>query len=88
MIIKRNTKNFIFRGKPRSLWRPKDELYCGPGKGNPNEEGGAYKESIGLLYGIAFTIKMSKKSSYEIQGYFDYVVPPLKASGGRRHRRN
>ena len=48
------------------------------GKGNPNEEGGAYKESIGLLYGIAFTIKMSKKGSYEIQGYFDYVVPPLE----------
>ena len=48
------------------------------GKGNPNEEGGAYPESIGLLYGIAFTIKMSKKSSYEIQGYFDYVVPPLE----------
>ena len=48
------------------------------GKGNPNEEGGAYKQSIGLLYGIAFTIKMSKKTSHQMEGYFDYVVPPLE----------
>lgn len=44
------------------------------GEGNPNEEGSEYKESIGLLYGIAFTIKMSKKGNYQIDGYFDYVV--------------
>lgn len=48
------------------------------GKGNPNEEGSEYKESIGLLYAIAFTIKMSKMGSRQIEGYFDYVVPPLE----------
>ncbi|HCT91677.1 MAG TPA: transcriptional regulator [Lachnospiraceae bacterium] len=48
------------------------------GSGDPNEEGGEYKESIGLLYAIAFTIKMSKKGSRQIEGYFDYVVPPLE----------
>lgn len=48
------------------------------GKGNPNEEGSEYKESIGLLYAIAFTIKMSKKGRRQIEGYFDYVVPPLE----------
>lgn len=48
------------------------------GKGNPNEEGSKYKKSIGLLYAIAFTIKMSKKGSHQIDGYFDYVVPPLE----------
>lgn len=41
-------------------------------------EGGEYKAAIGLLYGIAFTIKMSKKGSRQIEGYFDYVVPPLE----------
>ena len=41
-------------------------------------EGSEYKESIGLLYGIAFTIKMSKMGDYQIEGYFDYVVPPLE----------
>ncbi len=48
------------------------------GEGDPNLEGGAYKESIGLLYGIAYTIKMSKKTDHRIEGYFDYVVPPLE----------
>ena len=48
------------------------------GMGNPTDEGSAYKDSIGLLYGIAFTIKMSKKGGRQIKGYFDYVVPPLE----------
>ena len=48
------------------------------GKGNPNDENGEYKQSIGLLYAIAFTIKMSTKGDYRIDGYFDYVVPPLE----------
>lgn len=48
------------------------------GRGDPNEEDGAYKQAIGLLYGIAFTIKMSKKGDRQIEGYFDYVVPPLE----------
>lgn len=48
------------------------------GQGDPNLEGGEYQASIGLLYGIAFTIKMSKKGSHQIDGYFDYVVPPLE----------
>lgn len=48
------------------------------GKGDPNDENGEYKQSIGLLYAIAFTIKMSKMGSHKIEGYFDYVVPPLE----------
>ena len=48
------------------------------GKGDPNIEGGEYKKAIELLYGIAYTIKMSKKSDRQIEGYFDYVVPPLE----------
>lgn len=48
------------------------------GMGNPNDEDSEYKASIGLLYAIAFTIKMSKKGSHQIEGYFDYVVPPLE----------
>ncbi len=48
------------------------------GQGDPNDENGEYKASIGFLYGIAFTIKMSKKTDYRIEGYFDYVVPPLE----------
>ena len=44
------------------------------GSGNPNDEDGEYKQAIGLLYGIAFTIKMSKKGDHQIKGYFDYVA--------------
>lgn len=47
-------------------------------KGNPNDENGEYKTGIGLLYGIEFTIKMSYKGDYKIDGYFQYVVPPLE----------
>ena len=48
------------------------------GKGDPNEEDGEYKQALNLLYGIAYTIKMSKKGDRRIEGYFDYVVPPLE----------
>ena len=48
------------------------------GSGNPNDEDGEYRQAIGLLYGIAYTIKMSKKGDHQIDGYFDYVVPPLE----------
>ena len=48
------------------------------GAGDPNEEGGAYKRAIGLLYGVAFTLKMSEKAGHKIEGYFSYVVPPLE----------
>lgn len=48
------------------------------GKGDPNEENSEYKESIGLLYGIAYTIKMSYKGDHKIDGFFEYVLPPLE----------
>ena len=48
------------------------------GKGNPNEESGAYKQALEQLYGIAYTLKMSYKSDYRIDGFFEYVVPPLE----------
>lgn len=48
------------------------------GAGDPNEEDGAYQRAIGILYGLAYTIKMSKKGDHRIEGYFDYVVPPLE----------
>ena len=64
--------------KPQILTIPSMNLIAVRGKGDPNEENGTYKESIGLLYGIAYTIKMSKMGKHKIEGYFDYVVPPLE----------
>ncbi len=48
------------------------------GQGNPNEEDGQYKRSLELLYPIAYTLKMSYKSGYRIEGFFEYSVPPLE----------
>ena len=64
--------------KPELVEIPSMNFAAVRGSGNPNEEEGAYKEAIGLLYGIAFTIKMSKRGDHRIDGYFDYVVPPLE----------
>lgn len=76
---KKEYKEFYLPGKQPQIVRiPQMNFIAVRGMGDPNEEGGAYQASIGLLYGIAFTIKMSKKGSREIRGYFDYVVPPLE----------
>lgn len=76
---KKEYKEFYLpKKKPELITVPPMNFIAVRGKGNPNEEGGAYKQSIGLLYGIAFTIKMSKKGDHRIDGYFDYVVPPLE----------
>lgn len=64
--------------RPVLVTVPKMNYICVRGTGDPNEEQGAYKTAIGLLYGIAFTIKMSPKGSHPIDGYFPYVVPPLE----------
>lgn len=69
---------YMPKNKPDIVEVPAMNYIAVRGKGNPNIEGGEYKQSIGLLYGIAFTIKMSKKGSHQIEGYFDYVVPPLE----------
>ena len=76
---KKEYKEFYMpKNKPMIVDIPEMKFIAVRGKGNPNEEGGEYKAAIGLLYGIAFTIKMSKMGSHKIDGYFDYVVPPLE----------
>lgn len=76
---KKEYKEFYLpKNKPEIVQIPKMNFLAVRGKGDPNEEGGAYKAAIGLLYGIAFTIKMSKMGNHKIEGYFDYVVPPLE----------
>ena len=64
--------------KPALVTAPKMNYIAVRGQGDPNPEESEYKQAIGLLYGIAFTIKMSKMGSHKIDGYFDYVVPPLE----------
>lgn len=79
---------FDFKKEFKSLYQPKTtpEIIAVPpityaavrGEGDPNEEGGAYKNAISVLFGILYTIKMSKRGDHVIDGYFDFVVPPLE----------
>ena len=69
---------YIPKIKPDIVTVPSMNYIAVRGTGDPNLEDDEYKQAIGLLYGIAFTIKMSKKGDHRIEGYFDYVVPPLE----------
>lgn len=76
---KKEYKEFYMpKNKPSIIEIPQMNYIAVRGKGNPNDEAGEYKQSIGLLYAIAFTIKMSYKGTHKIDGYFEYVVPPLE----------
>ncbi len=76
---KKEYKEFYMpQNKPNIINIPKMNYIAVRGKGDPNDENGEYKKSIGLLYAIAFTIKMSYKGNHKIDGFFEYVVPPLE----------
>ena len=76
---KKEYKEFYLpKKKPEIVAVPPMNYIAVRGIGDPNQEDGEYKKTIGLLYAIAFTIKMSNRSGHQIDGYFDYVVPPLE----------
>lgn len=76
---KKEYKEFYLpKAKPGIVTIPKMNFLAVCGEGDPNIEGGDYKNAVGILYAIAYTIKMSKMGSRQIEGYFDYVVPPLE----------
>ena len=77
--FKKEYKEFyVPKNKPGIVTVPSMNYIAVRGQGDPNQEAGEYRQSIGLLYSIAFTIKMSKMGDHRIEGYFDYVVPPLE----------
>lgn len=86
--FKKEYKEFYLpKGKPKIVNVPHMNYVVVRGKGNPNEEGGVYKEAIGVLYAVAYTLKMSYKTDYKIDGFFEYVVSPLEGfwwQDGRR----
>lgn len=77
--FKKEYKEFYMpKSKPELVNVPKANYIAVRGKGDPNEEGGAYKQAIGVLYAVAYTLKMSYKTDHRIDGFFEYVVPPLE----------
>jgi len=77
--FKKEYEEFYMRkDKPEIVTVPKANYIAVRGKGNPNDEGGAYQRAISVLYSVAYTLKMSYKTDYRIDGFYDYVVPPLE----------
>ena len=77
--FKKEYKEFYMPGnRPEIVDVPKANYIAVRGRGDPNEEGGAYQRAIGVLYAVAYTLKMSYKTDHRIAGFYEYVVPPLE----------
>ena len=69
---------YLPKAKPGIVTVPPANYIAVRGEGNPNVEGGAYQQAIGILYAVAYTLKMSYKTDHRIAGFYEYVVPPLE----------
>lgn len=77
--FKKEYKEFYMpKKKPEIVNVPMANYIAVRGKGNPNTPDGEYQQAIGVLYAVAYTLKMSYKTDYKIEGFFEYVVPPLE----------
>ena len=77
--FKKEYKEFYLpKNRPEIVTVPAAKYIAVWGRGDPNEPGGAYQAAIGVLYAVAYTLKMSYKTDYRIEGFYDYVVPPLE----------
>lgn len=77
--FKKEYKEFYLpKATPEIVTVPRTNYIAVRGQGDPNEEAGAYQQAISILYAVAYTLKMSRKADHQIEGFFDYVVPPLE----------
>ena len=77
--FKKEYKEFYMSKRvPEIVTVPKANYIAVRGMGDPNQEGGAYQSAVSILYAVAYTLKMSYKTDYRIEGFFEYVVPPLE----------
>jgi len=77
--FKKEYKEFYMpKNQPEIVTVPSANYIAVRGKGDPNEVDGTYQKAVGILYAIAYTLKMSYKGCYKINGFFEYVVPPLE----------
>lgn len=77
--FKKEFKNLYFpKEEPEIISVPSLKFFAIEGCGDPNEEGGSYSRAVEILYALSYAVKMSYKGDYKIEGFFDYVVPPLE----------
>ena len=79
---------YLPKTKPMLIDVPNMKFIMVRGKGNPNSEKGEYQEAMSILYGLSFTIKMSKMGNNKIEGFFEYVVPPLEGFWWNKDEKN
>lgn len=83
---KKEYKEFYMpKNKPEIVNVPAMNYIAVRGKGDPNKENGSYQKAISILYAVAYTLKMSYKTNYKIEGFFEYVVPPLEGFWWQDH---
>lgn len=76
---------YTAKQRPEIVTVPKMNYIAVRGQGNPNDEDGAYQQAIKVLYAVAYTLRMSYKTDYQIEGYYQYVVPPLEGFWWQGH---
>ena len=76
------------KNNPEIINIPQFNFIAVRGKGNPNEENGMYQQAISALYAVAYTLKMSYKTDYKIEGFYEYVVPPLEGFWWQEDEKN
>lgn len=74
---KKKEKNlYLPKAKPEIIDIPSFKFFTLEGKGNPNDE--FFADYIGVLYSLAYGVKMSYKKGIEPKGFYDYIVYPLE----------
>lgn len=69
---------YLPKGKPEIIQIPPMHYVAVRGAGDPNVPGGTYQQALQTLYTLSYTLKMSYKAGYQMDGFFEYVVPPLE----------
>ena len=89
MILKKDDKEYYRpKNKPEIINIPQFNFIAVRGKGNPNEENGMYQQAISARYAVGYTLKMSYKTDYKIEGFYEYVVPPLEGFWWQEDEKN
>ena len=77
-FVKEYREFYLPKNQPEIVTVPRASYIAVRGSGDPNETDGAYQQAISVLYAVAYTLKMSYKTDHRIEGFYDYVIPPLE----------
>ena len=84
--FKKEYKEFYMpKNKPELVTVPPMNYIAVRGEGDPNLEDGQYQRAISVLYAVVYTLRMSGKAGHKIEGFFEYVVPPLEGFWSQDH---